>query len=247
MTSQKRLRIFAGPNGSGKSSIHKIVADAVPLGIYINSDIIDIGIRSGKKIDLKDFGIETTDSIFKKFLTKSGFAQQKSIVSELIHAFAINSNFLITADINNIPKYSSAIISEFLREENLKAGNDFSFETVMSHKDKIEFIRKANKSGYHSYLYFICTDDVRVNLERVRSRVKEGGHSVPTDKIKSRYFRSLELLYDALAVCYKSYLFDNSDQAALIIRIDRDKTLDLLQRTDIPGWILKYVIAKAKE
>ena len=111
-----------------------------------------------------------------------------------------------------------------MREENLKAGNDFSFETVMSHKDKIEFIRKANKSGYHSYLYFICTDDVRVNLERVRSRVKEGGHSVPTDKIKSRYFRSLELLYDALTVCYKSYLFDNSDQAALIIRIDRDKT-----------------------
>lgn len=247
MTNQKRLRIFAGPNGSGKSSIYKIVADAVPLGVYINSDDIDISIRSEREIDLSDFSIKTTDTIFKKFLDESCFAQNKSVVKELKQSFSIKGNFLSTANASNIPLYSSAIISDFLREENLKAGNDFSFETVMSHKDKIEFILKANKSGYHTYLYFICTDDVRVDLERVRSRVKVGGHSVPIDKIKSRYFRSLELLYDALSGCYKSYLFDNSNQTTLIIRINRDKKLDFLIKSDIPGWILKYVIEKAKE
>jgi predicted ABC-type ATPase len=246
MTKQKRMRIFAGPNGSGKSSILKIVAAAVPLGVYINSDDLDRRIKSEPKIDLNDFGIRTTNTIFQSFLSQSEFAKEKSVVKELNHCFAIGDNKLCIKNASNIPLYSSAIISDFLREENLKAGNDFSFETVLSHSDKIQFIRRANASGYHTYLYFICTDDVRVNLERVKSRVKGGGHSVPIEKIKTRYFRSLELLYDALSFCYKSYLFDNSNQTTMIIRINRDKNLDFLVKSDIPGWILKYVIEKAQ-
>jgi len=92
------------------------------------------------------------------------------------------------------PKYSAAIISEFLREFNLMSGNDFSFETVMSHKDKIAFIIRATDQGYKVYLYYVCLDNYKVNIDRVATRVAEGGHHVSADKIKARYARSLGLL-----------------------------------------------------
>src|SRR5450759_4293067 len=100
--------------------------------------------------------------------------------------------------------------------------------------------------GYHISLYFISTDDVRVNIQRVKTRVKNGGHDVPEDKIRERYTRSLDLLYDALKVCYKSYLFDNSDKTIEIARIDRDKSLYIsVPKEKIPNWMRKYVLFKS--
>ena len=244
---QKRLRIFAGPNGSGKSSLFKQIIQKVPIGYYINADDIEKLIIKDKGIDLKTYGISTNNHDLQQFLKNSEFAKWKSDINQLADSFTVKENIIQTAETIILPDYSAAIISDFIREENLKAGNDFSFETVMSHPDKLEFLKRTIKSEYHVYLYFICTDDVRVNIDRVRTRVRNGGHYVPEDKIKTRYFRSLELLYDALKLCYKSYLFDNSNDFIEIARIDRDKMMHYSVEEDkIPNWLKKYVIAKAK-
>lgn len=243
---QKRLRIFAGPNGSGKSSLLKHIPKEVPLGYYINADEIERLIIKDQGINLRNCGITPDINDLHLFLKKSEFVQAKSDNKKLAEAFIIYDNFLKAVNINLLPAYSAAIISEFLREENLKTGNDFSFETVMSHADKIGFIERAIASGYNVYLYFICTDDVRVNIDRVKTRVRDGGHDVPEDKIRNRYSRSLDLLYEALKVCYKSYLFDNSDKTLEIARIDRDKMLYYSVESDkIPNWLIKHVITKA--
>ena len=244
--SQKRLRIFAGPNGSGKSSLLERIHQSVPLGYYINADEIEKLITSGKGINLKVYGISADIIDLHRFLKKSDFARKKSDIKRLIETFTISDNILQTLESNLLPAYSAAIISDFIREENLKTGNDFSFETVMSHPDKLEFLKKAVMSGYHVYLYFISTDDVRVNIARVKTRVKNGGHNVPEDKIRNRYIRSLELLYYALKICYKSYLFDNSYNTLEIARIDRDKMMYFSVKRDlIPNWIIEYVITKS--
>jgi predicted ABC-type ATPase len=243
---QKRLRIFAGPNGSGKSSLLNHLPKEVPLGYYINADNIESQIIKGQGIDLKNYGINCDINDLNRFLKRSEFAQAKSDNEKLAEAFIVSANILKAININLLPAYSAAIISEFIREENLKTGNDFSFETVMSHPDKIGFLKRAVKSGYNVYLYFISTDDVRVNIDRVKTRVRNGGHDVPEDKIRTRYFRSLDLLYDALKLCYKSYLFDNSDKTLEVARIDRDKMLYFSVNSDnIPNWLIKYVIAKS--
>jgi len=244
---QKRLRIFAGPNGSGKSSLLKQIPKEVPLGFYINADEIEKQIKEYKEIYLISYGVSVRKSDLQKFLRKSEFARAKSDIKEMEEAFTISGNILHT--INNIilPAYSAAIISDFIREENLKNGNDFSFETVMSHSGKLEFLKRAVFAGYHVYLYFISTDDVRVNIDRIKTRVRNGGHDVPEQKIRNRYFRSLDLLYEALKLSYKSYLFDNSDNTVEIARIDRDKMLYYsVDAEEIPNWLKKYVIAKSK-
>ena len=101
-------------------------------------------------------------------------------------------------------------IAESLRNEFLLRRVDFSFETVMSHPGKIEFIRRARQEGYHVTLFFVATGDPHLNVERVHTRVAMGGHDVPEDRIVARYWRSIALLPEALAAANNTVVFDNS-------------------------------------
>ena len=61
------------------------------------------------------------------------------------------------------------------------------------------------------------TADPEINVCRVRSRVAEGGHDVPRDKIVQRYERALALVKDVVAVCDICHVYDNSEERPLRI------------------------------
>jgi predicted ABC-type ATPase len=73
------------------------------------------------------------------------------------------------------------------REELLGRGEGLAFETVLSAPDKIDFISRAKSAGYFVRLFFIGTSDPRINAARVAGRVMLGGHTVPIEKIVSRF------------------------------------------------------------
>ena len=53
-----RLRMFAGPNGSGKSTIKSVLPPEL-LGVYLNPDEIEEGIRQRGFLDMQTFGVAT--------------------------------------------------------------------------------------------------------------------------------------------------------------------------------------------
>lgn len=66
-----------------------------------------------------------------------------------------------------------------------------------------------------------------------------GGHSVPEDKIVSRYERSLELLMDAVRSTNRAYVFDNSDEDPVwLAEITDGKILDM-KSSHMPLWFKK--------
>ena len=71
-------------------------------------------------------------------------------------------------------------------------------------------MKRAAAEGYKVYLYFVTTESPEINVYRVALRVKQGGHNVPSEKIRKRYFLSLGLLYEAAELAYQSFFFDNS-------------------------------------
>lgn len=73
-------------------------------------------------------------------------------------------------------------------------------------------MRKAKAMGYKVYLYYVSTESPEINKYRVELRVKNNGHSVPPDKIEKRYYRSLQLMYDAAEIAYQAFFFDNSKE-----------------------------------
>jgi len=106
--------------------------------------------------------------------------------------------------------YEASVIVDLIRQLLFEKGERLSFETVMSHESKIRVLQNAMEMGYKNYLYFVSTEDVVINKNRVMIRVKEGGHDVPIEKIESRYDRSLKLLKEAVKYTYRTFIYDNS-------------------------------------
>lgn len=134
--------------------------------------------------------------------------------------------------------YLAATLAEAVRQELLDEGKTFTFETVMSHRSKIDFMRDARERGYRVYLYFVATDDPSINIDRVRRRVLQGGHPVPDDKVIDRYHKSIALMTEACEVAHRAYIFDNSgDRHKLLAEVTDFDTLRL-ETSVITPWFL---------
>ena len=128
-------------------------------------------------------------------------------------------------------------MAEFLRHYLLRSNQTLTFETVMSHPSKLEFLREARQLGYRVYLYFVATNDPLVNIARVKARVAKGGHPVSAEKIIERYYRTLALLRPALKLTDRAYIFDNSGTATqLVAEITGGREIEF-QTLDVPLWV----------
>jgi predicted ABC-type ATPase len=97
------------------------------------------------------------------------------------------------------------------REDLLARREGIAFETVFSSQGKLDFLRRASEAGYFIRLFFVGTADPEINVRRVGRRVTQGGHAVPDQKIRDRYYRSLALYAQAAKFVDRSYAYDNSD------------------------------------
>jgi predicted ABC-type ATPase len=97
-----------------------------------------------------------------------------------------------------------------LREQLLLEGKTMTYESVMSHYSHLEFLQRAKKNGYRTYLYFIGVEDPEISKDRVKNREKIGGHGVPEEKITPRYKRTMAQLFEACLLVNRAYIFDNS-------------------------------------
>jgi len=97
-------------------------------------------------------------------------------------------------------------INELLREN-----ESFAFETTLSTRSYRNKILKAQKKGYSVTLLFFWLNNVELAKERVRIRVKEGGHNIPKKVIERRYFNGINNLFDIyLPIIDGALIFDNS-------------------------------------
>ena len=99
---------------------------------------------------------------------------------------------------------------EELREECLRERKSLIFETVLSRRDKVDYIRRAKEAGFFVRLFFVCTESPTINAMRIAKRVMQGGHDVPITKIISRYKLSVANCIDVAKIVDRCYLYDNS-------------------------------------
>jgi len=237
------MRVFAGPNGSGKSTFKTVLPEELQ-GVYLNPDEIQSEIETEGRINLTSRGISSSASEVKAFFENSSlFALAESSV------FPGYDNGSLTFDGLLKKEYTAAATTDFLRNKLLDAGISFTFETVMSHRSKIELLTEAKEKGYRTYLYYIGTGDPQINVIRVRRRVNLGGHPVSERKITDRYYRSLELLMDAILNTDRAYVFDNSvdlPELEWLAEISNGTSL-IMKVTEAPAWFKVYVLDKMND
>jgi predicted ABC-type ATPase len=237
--------MFAGPNGSGKSTLRSYLPTAL-LGVYLNPDELEQEIRRQGFLDLTAYGVTTAANEVLPFFLNSAFLNSAGL-GAAAKQLAFSHDHL---DFQKVPlnSYLASVAGDFLRQKLLAQRASFTFETVMSHPSKVEILAKAQQLGYRTYLYFVATDDPAINISRVKSRVKLGGHAVPEDRIETRYYRSLDLLMDAIRHTNRAYVFDNSGdnqekKHTWLAEVTDGRELEL-KSDRIPAWFKRAVLDK---
>lgn len=136
-----------------------------------------------------------------------------SIIGEYINADEIKKVQCCT-------DLEAAQIATSLREKFIEENRDLTFETVLSTDRNVDLIKKAKDKGYKIEVIFILTNSADINVQRVKNRVKTGGHDVPEEKIRNRYTRSLNNISKILKIVDRLHIFDNSTQVPnLIVKV----------------------------
>jgi predicted ABC-type ATPase len=260
LTNQKqqlRLRVFAGPNGSGKSTViqyvrnYKINNIPIEFGYYINADDIASKLRADL-FSFKEFGISITNKEFLNVALASGLINERFSQETFKSSYKLRANAIRLMHVHLCERLAQ-IIADFLRKKLLEKEERFSFETVFSHSSKLDIMKEAKKKGYKVYLYFVSTESPEINKLRVESRRDQGGHDVPPDLIESRYYRSLNLLYQACQIAYQVYFFDNSIEGKesdmfAHFKVEKGKKhWDEINVEMVPAWFKKYYSDKIKQ
>jgi len=147
-------------------------------------------------------------------------------------------------DWNSMDAIKNAVVyCEEWREKCLAERKSLIFETVLSAKDKIDYIERAKKAGFFIRLFFVCTKSPAINASRIAQRVMKGGHDVPITKVISRYQKSiLNCKYIATKVD-RTYLYDNSVDDAeqqLLLRLS-DGVIIKRYVEQLPEWARQII------
>lgn len=108
--------------------------------------------------------------------------------------------------------------------ELLEINQNFAFETTLATKSYKSKVVYAQSKNYNVTLLFFWLQNVDLAIERVKTRVQEGGHNIEKDVIKRRYVNGIKNLFDIyLAIVNEVLIYDNSEGKPELIA---EKTID---------------------
>lgn len=110
-----------------------------------------------------------------------------------------------------------------------QAGIDFGFETTLAGRNHAKQLSRMKSLGYRIVLIFLWLPDANLAVNRVASRVLQGGHNIPEVDIRRRFdsgLRNFFDLYQALADDW--LLFDASQITPQLIALELTGTMEIV-------------------
>lgn len=164
----------------------------------------------------------------------------ENVIKPIIKAPFINADLIQKNEIKDQSMngaYKAAQIAEERRQEHLTNKTSFVSESTFSHPSKLELIDEAKNAGFLVTLYHVNVRSPNLSVARVASRVQEGGHNVPEDKIRGRYERNQALIKQAALKSDKAFVYDNSvlNKAPTRVIIFTNGKVDNLAE-NVPTW-----------
>lgn len=88
---------------------------------------------------------------------------------------------------------------------------DFAFESTLSSRTFARFLSELKQQGYLISLFYFSLKSAPLAVQRVKLRVRLGGHAVPAEIVKRRFARSVSNFFTLYAPIANEWtLFDNS-------------------------------------
>jgi predicted ABC-type ATPase len=133
---------------------------------------------------------------------------------------------------------------------------DFTFETTFGGNTMPGLLAEAAKRGVEVRVIYVGLGSADAHIERVRQRVRAGGHDIPEADIRRRYRHSLINLVTLLPALTELRVYDNSatadpatgqaPQPVLVLHMQRGRIVGPSDLTSTPAWA-KPIVAAALE
>ncbi len=116
--------------------------------------------------------------------------------------------------------------------ELLDTDENFAFETTLASKSYRTKIQKAQQKGFNVILLYFWLQNIDLAIERVRTRVLEGGHNVESHVIKRRYKNGIKNLFNIyMPIVDEVMIFDNSEgKYELLAEKTKETQIDVLNK-----------------
>ena len=106
----------------------------------------------------------------------------------------------------------------------------FAVETTLSGNNYIKTFEKAKELGYKIILLYTFVDNSKICIERIKVRVKNGGHPVPDEDVIRRYKRSISNFwnkYKNLADEWNLY-YNGNDSSTIVAQQTSKDDIEIL-------------------
>jgi predicted ABC-type ATPase len=123
------------------------------------------------------------------------------------------------------------------QQEFLKSGQSFVLETTLSSHGNLELLSDAKARGWVVRLLYVGLADPNLNVQRVASRVRDGGHGVLEVDIRRRFERSMTNLAQAAELVDSLSVHDNSGRyMKRVALIKQHRVLRLVRQNGSSWW-----------
>jgi predicted ABC-type ATPase len=129
-----------------------------------------------------------------------------------------------------------------------------AFETTLGGKTIANLLDQALSEGIEVRVWYVGLEGVERHIARVRSRVAQGGHDIPEERIRERYIQSRLNLIRLLPRLTELVVYDNSEDAdprtgtapapRLVLRLVRGRVRETCELIRVPEWA-KSILAAA--
>ncbi|MRG47202.1 AAA family ATPase [Chitinophaga sp. SYP-B3965] len=139
-----------------------------------------------------------------------------------------------------ITERSAKMMENFLISQMDKAieqQQHFVLETPLSHPDYWRYIDRFESKGYQIQLNYLCLDKVKDCEQRVRQRVKEGGHAVDARTIKGVYEKNLEHINNYFETFKVICLYDGMFKPTLLVKLEDNQIIMAKESSLKKNWI----------
>jgi predicted ABC-type ATPase len=133
---------------------------------------------------------------------------------------------------------------------------DFAFETTLGANTIPRLLAQAASQGLEIYIWYVGLSSPALHIERVRARVRRGGHDIAAEHIHRRFERSRLNLIDLMPHLTALRVYDNSANAdpatgktpkpKLVLHIVRGKILGPRNLKYTPDWAKPIAAAALK-
>ncbi|MDX1442659.1 MAG: zeta toxin family protein [Gammaproteobacteria bacterium] len=127
-----------------------------------------------------------------------------------------------------------------------KKAHDYVFETTLGGNTIPRLLAEAADRGHRVVIWYVGLNSADIHVQRVKDRVRRGGHPIPETKIRERFTRSLENFITLLPALHECRVFDNSYTARIdqgeapkpigLLHIHEGEVLDTVDLQEVPDW-----------